>query len=303
MGDFLSNLGDALSGAGDAIVADIAAVASWLLQVIVYIGNVLAGWIQALGQYLFSALQQIGKFFVHIWDTFFKGLWTRLLKILKSSQLWNDIRHGHILAALIDLRKLMDALFTNFVRPILNMLQQIRQFLQLLKLLHVNFAAQLDAWIAQTEQRIAGAFLTIRAAVNGAIDVLTLIADPSLLLRKPTLIISLRRTLPAVIRGLTGLPPGYFFPSPRGAAGGFFAPVPANFNPADPAMNPPASFYLSQDDGIGNVSPMALGFAPADSAVDDVTLLDYFDFGLYPAPLCSNPTQCLIPLLGLPSNG
>lgn len=293
MGDFLSGIGDFLGGIASAVVADIVAIAEWLYQLVVFVAGVLAQWLEALGQYVLQGLQQIGKFFQHVWDTFFKGLWRRLLSILKSSQVWNDLRHGHILAFLRDLRKLLDAIFAQFIRPILNMLQHVRQVLLILRALHIGFAAKLDAWIAQTEARIVQAFATVRATVNLLVDVVNALADPQALLRKPALLLSIRRALPALIRIVTGRPPGYFFPSPRGSKGGAFAPVESNFVASDPAHNPPASSYMGFNDGVPADPPIDIGYTISVTAVDQTDVLDYFNDSLYPAPLCTDPVQCL----------
>jgi hypothetical protein len=137
----------------------------------------------------------------------------------------------------------------------------------------------------------------LRAAVNNAIDIVNILADPALLLRKPTLIASLRRTLPAISVVLTRRPLGYWFPSPRGPKAGFQAPVPFNYTAGDPSMNPDASTYLSSDDGIGNMPAFSLLGVPSDSAVDDIDSLDYFDDELWPLPLCNDPVSCMVEAL------
>lgn len=293
MGDFFNSLFGSIGDIAGEILADLENFFVWLFSLVLYVANVLAGWIQVIAQAVFSALQAIAKFFAAIWNTFFKSLWQRLVKILKSSQVWNDIRHGHILAALIDLRKLLDQLYNAFLRPIMVLLQRVRLFLQLLKLLHINIAAKLDAYIAQLENQINQAFLTIRAALNTTIDIVNILADPSLLLRKPQLLISLRRQIPALIRAVTGKPPGYWFPSPRGTAGGAYAPVGAAFNFADPTQNPPASALLNGDDGGGEYPTIDPNSGIPTFSVDSWAPLDFFRDDLYPLPACTDPVVCL----------
>lgn len=243
--------------------------------------------------FVVALLKLVVGFLNLLWTSFLKTALLDIWNALKTAFQWIEAKLQPIIQFLKRVRALYDAWFNTYLRPILQMIQRVRQFLQLLSLLHIQIAAQLDNWLAQLENKLAQTFLTFRAAINGAIDLLTLISDPSLLLRKPTLIISLRRTLPAIIRATTGLPPGFFFPSPLGAQSKYFAPVPANFDPRNTAMNPPPSFYLGEDDGLEDVQPLILGFAPGDGAVDDIGILDFFDDELYPVSTCSDPTQCI----------
>jgi hypothetical protein len=278
---------------------------------------IVSAYIQFILRYLSAALDAVssvitalngfgdraGQFLRHLWANFYKLILVHILAAIRALHNWLEAHLKPIIDALKRIRDLYDRIFLRYIKPILNMLQHIRQVLAVLRALHINIGVALDQWISAVEQKIASTFLQFRAVLNNAIDLLNIVADPALLLRKPTLIISLRRILPAIIRAVTGLPPGYFFPSPRGSSSKYFAPVAANFNPSDPAMNPPPSFYLGGNDGIGNVPAFSFVSIPQDSAVDSLDLLDFFDDSLYPAPQCSDAVRCLVPLLQIPRNG
>jgi hypothetical protein len=299
---FLSGIFGFLGGLG-AVAADIFAILEYLFSLIVWVFNTLINGIVFIANFLFGFIVQFGKFFQHLWNSFFKNIFTRTLQLLQKAHDWLEERLRPLINFLKKVRAYYDAIFLRYIKPFLNALQHIRQVLAVLRALHINIGVALDQWISAVEQKIASTFLQFRAVLNNAIDLLNIVADPALLLRKPTLIISLRRILPAIIRAVTGLPPGYFFPSPRGSSSKYFAPVAANFNPSDPAMNPPPSFYLGGNDGIGNVPAFSFVSIPPDSAVDSLDLLDFFDDSLYPAPQCSDAVRCLVPLLQIPRNG
>lgn len=256
---------------------------------IVTLWNFVTSALKVIGQFF----QTIGAFLNHLWQNFFKQLLTHPIQFLRTLQQWLERHLRPILNFLRRIRALQDAYFRHYLKPLLDMLQHVRQFLQLLRLLHVQFAAQLDNYIAGLEARLATTFATLRAAVNNAIDVVNLLADPTLLIRKPVLLLSIRRQLPALIAAVTGRPPGYWFPSPRGSGGGAFAPVGSNYLPSDPSQNPKVSSYLGYEDGITNTPPLDIGFTVGVTVVDHVDIMDYFNDALYPAPTCTDPAKCL----------
>lgn len=286
LGGIINFLGGSALGALEAFV-------QFLYALIVQVGLYLAQLVQILSDWVLGALKAVGGFFSHIWNSFFKGIFLHVWNAVKSAQNWLEQRLRPIINFLKKVRAQYDALYLRYIRPLLVMIQHVRQFLQLLRLLHINIAVRLDAVLAQIEGRIAQTFLTIRAALNNAIDLLNVLADPTLLLRKPTLLLSIRRTLPALIRTVTGKPPGYYFPSPRGAQGGAFVPVGSNFNPRDTSMIAPTSSFMGNDDGIGNVPPLDIGFTISTTVVDEADVLDYFNDSLWPDPPCTDPAVCL----------
>lgn len=277
----------------DATIEAIVSLVQAAFQAILRVLAQIIAFVNVFAQLIARAFITVGQFFSHLWNSFFKGIFTTVFNGVRSAQQWLEQRLRPLIKFLQRVRKLYDAWFLHYVKPFLQLLQHIRQFLQILRLLHINVGIELDRILSTIESRITSTFLQFRSLLNNSIDLLNILADPTLLFRKPTLVISIRRTIPAIIRAATGLPPGFFLPSPRGAAGGAFAPVPANFNPRDPRMNPPASFYLSGDDGLAGFGGFALASVPDNSAVDDLDSLDFFDDALWPPADCSDPATCI----------
>ena len=136
---------------------------------------------------------------------------------------------------------------------------------------------------------------TVTGAINTLTQILLALQDPQYLIRHPVLIISIRRQIPALLTALTGRPPGYWFPSPKGAQGGNF--VAPNYTLPLPAQSttPPASSYLNNDGLPADLSGMADCYEYTSDGVDQVPL-DYFNNDLYPATLCpyDDPAKCLL---------
>lgn len=290
--DFFGGLGDLSAALWEAIVFvwnTLVAVFQFLVQVL-----------NAVWQFLLTALQAIADGFKYLWDHFFKRILTAIPDLLKKAHQWLEDHLGKLLKFLQKLRTAYVRWYNTYMRPFLQMLQRIRQYLVILRFLHIGIAARLDTFLAQLQARIVQSFTTVVATINTLVDIANALQDPRMLLRKPVLLISLRRQIPALIHALTGRPPGYWFPSPRGSKGGPFAPVPLNFQPTDPAMNPPTSTYLPGDDGVGDLTPYMDGFQFTDGSVDQVQPLDYFNDELWPQNQC--PTEdnaCLLRSWGL----
>lgn len=111
------------------------------------------------------------------------------------------------------LTKALRLVYTTFVQPILSALDGARKVLQLLELLHVAWAKQLDDALANLEHKIAAPLLLaiqVVNAIDSRIESYILTADN--LFRRATLIGSIQRNLNSIAnmqwnRGLSTLTP------------------------------------------------------------------------------------------------
>lgn len=280
MFDFLSGIGDFLGGVADAVGAAL----NYILSAMLYLFNVLLGIASVQAQYSLLQTSAFGDFLQNLWTNFIKAavlfLWDHLKNLLK----WLADHIGRVIAWLQRLRTRLDQWYRMYIVPYLNMLQRIRQYLHILSLLHIKWAQELDQKIAQIQAQLVQTFATIRASLNAVIDIGNALVDPTYLLRKPQLLLSIRRQVPALIRVFTGKSPGYYFPSPKGTAGGAFAPWLPFAADGTPGLVPSASSLLGGDDGLGDLSGFFDGTQFTDGAVDQTTPLDYFNNDLYPDP-------------------
>jgi hypothetical protein len=275
------------------VIAYLVAIVQWIWNGLVYVAQFLWNILVQVFQWAWGALKTVATIFRSIWDGFFKRIFLKVLNAITKAHLWLEQKLAPILNFLRKVRALYDHYFKLYVKPFLDVIQKIRRVLAVLRFLHIKWAQTLDAQLAKIEGKIAQVVLTIRGILNSMIDLVTTIADPMLLIRRPTAVISFRRVFLSLIRVFTGRPPGYFIPSPKKGKAKGLGFLPANFLASDPSVNPLASSYLPGDDGLGTFNGFTTTQPPDDTAVDDLTMLDYFDDTLYDVPGCVDVVSCL----------
>lgn len=287
---FLDGLLGALGSFANEILQVLVFIFNLLVQVLEFIWNVLG----IVAQFMLNVFGKIGHFFTHLWDNFFKGILPKLFRGIQSLTTFLESKLRPIIQFLVKARKFIDQIYKAYVAPFLKLIQHIRQFLQILKLLHVKFAVELDKILGQVQRDVQGVFLQIRGILNTTIDLLNIIADPSKLLRKPTMVLSVRRTINALIRQVTGMPPGFYFPSPHKSAPKGLGFLPANFDASNPDHNPPASYYLGLDSGVPSFDFLGEGETIGDEAIDGVPVFDFFDRSAWDTGNCASVEVCLL---------
>lgn len=293
------------------LFSEILAFLNYLFELIVYVGNFL--WqallfvvqgIELIANFIWTALVTVAQAFLSffkavagifraLWDGFFKRIFSAFFRAVAAAHRWLEARLQPLIDFLKRVRAIYDRFFNQYIKPLFNVIQKIRQVLKILEFLHISFAKQLDAALAKIEGKVAQAVLTIRGVLNDLIGIAQTLADPLLLIRRPVAVMSARRVFNSLVRVLTGRPPGYFIPSPRKGAKAGLGLFPANQVFDGTAPNPPASSYLAGDDGLGNFQGFAADVPPDDSAVDDLDVLDYFDDAAWDASPCDDVVSCL----------
>lgn len=154
------------------------------------------GALSALWGILKGSIAGIAAFLRHLWDSIIKGVLQKILAAyIKLRNILLPI-FNTVLTWLHRARQIIDLIFNRFVRPYLVMIQRVRQFLQIFRLLGFKWAARLDARLAALEAKIIGVFLTIRQPLNQIISFVGLIADPLGILRRNPLIAAVLRDAP-----------------------------------------------------------------------------------------------------------
>ena len=287
--DFLDALLGALGDLGAQLVAAIVFLFNLVVSVFQFIWQVL----QLVGSFFLQLMGDIGNFFAHIWNTVFKGIVTGIFNGLsKFGQFLANI-FGPVVKFLARVSQFITRIYRAYVMPILRIIRIARAFLVLLRALGVKWAGKLDSILGQIQADIQRAFLTIRGYLNVIIDLLNILADPSNLIRRPTTLLSLIRIWRAGVRMFTGLPPGFFLPSRLTNAPAGLGGLPLNFDPTNPLMNPPASYYLAFDSGVPDFSFLGPGETISDDSIDDIDSLDFFDNDILDDLICDDTVQCL----------
>ena len=210
--DWLTPIIDFFSGSGGAL-SSLESLFQTILQFVTQVAQAIYSVLTAVANVLLTALKAIGSWIETVWNKFFKGIFNRIFNVLLKAHDWLEAHLGPILRFLEKLRALLDRIYYKYIQPFLNLIQHIRRFLLILKLLHIKWAQQLDAKLLSIETQVAQGFLKVRGTLGQLIDVVNLIIDPSVLIRKPHIIVSIRRSIPGIFRALTGTPIGFWLPS------------------------------------------------------------------------------------------
>jgi hypothetical protein len=295
MGDWLDNLLGGIEGLDLSVIIQFL---QWLVGAIVAAFTWLYNLLAAVFNFFYDLAKTIGQFFVTLWDDFFKGIFTSLWSAIVKVHDWLESILGPIVQFIQKIRAWVDWFFQTYVKPFLNILSQVRNFLNILRSFGIKWAAQLDAFLGKVQSDVSGYFLKVQGYLNSIIGIVNSLSDPLGLFRRPTFVMSMRRIFPSFARGISGMPLGYYFPSPRKGAPPGTGPFPPNFDPSNTTQNPPPSGYLSDDDGLGDFGGADPGETLPDDSMDTMTGLDYFNDDLWPDSTYSDPVSALEQLQG-----
>ena len=171
---FLGSLGDAISG-------ELAAVVQWASDGFGKVfGDITAVWgvLQSFISYVMRAFDAIVGWLTTFWQ------WLRdnvLTPIIQTIQRLYDKIKPYIQAIekwIKQEQQLLQNLYNQYIRPIMNLLQNIRRMLLIFRLLGFKWAQKLDARIQKIENEISAAFLGAWKNLNILADWINWIVDP-----------------------------------------------------------------------------------------------------------------------------
>jgi hypothetical protein len=195
-GQFFGGIIDTLVAVINAIIAALV----YLFNLLVVVFQFLYAAVVAIANALVSAIKIIAKGFIHVISDIVHGRFLHLfqdyLDLKAKITAW--------LAPVLRILRRVKAIFDEFVtKPLLrfiNMIQKIRQFLTIFRILGFKWAKKLDTALANWERRVVQNVLVLQSWINFAISAVSLIMDPSLIMRKNFLLASLLSFLGAVKR-------------------------------------------------------------------------------------------------------
>lgn len=183
-----------------AVINAIISALVYLFNLLVEVFNFLYHALVAIANVLVKGVKLIARGFVHVINDIIHGRFVHLYE----DYLKLKAKLAEIFAPVLRILKRIRAIYNQFVlAPLLRMIhliQQIRQFLVIFRILGFKWAAKLDALLARQEQRLIHNVLVIQAWINLAISIIDLMVDPSLIMRKNFLLASLLSYLGAIKR-------------------------------------------------------------------------------------------------------
>jgi len=195
-GSFFGGVIATLVDAINAIISALVYLFNLLIAVFQFLYNALVAIVNAL----IRAVQIVVRGFIHFFTTilpnFLKRLYQDYVDLKAKITAWLQ----PVLRILMRIRQLFQQYVLAPLLRTINLIQHLRQFLVIFRLLGFKWAARLDTYLTNIEQKLVQNVLVIQAWINLAISVLDLIIDPSMILRKNFLLASLLSFLGAVKR-------------------------------------------------------------------------------------------------------
>lgn len=187
VGQFGFGFGD--SGTNDpgflaGLISFIVSAVSYIWAVLVAVANYIFAVLQFVWNFLLVLFKDIANAFKWIWENVIKSALTKLVNVFQRVRDWLQRTFAPILHWLKVARQIFDKYFNLYIKPILNLIHHIRQFLVIFRILGFKWAARLDADLALVEQKITKVYTTLRGYLNQVISWINIIADPSGILRR-----------------------------------------------------------------------------------------------------------------------
>lgn len=134
------------------------------------------------------ALGGLLKVFDFVWTHIIKQLVSTVVQVAK--QLVNLVQRviTPMLNAIHRIREILNEVYDKFLRPVLNVIQHVRRYLQILKALHVPFADKLDGILARVQGKIIGPFLWTLRTLNGYGRWINLVVTATATIQRPIFI-------------------------------------------------------------------------------------------------------------------
>ncbi len=217
--DFFSGLGRVFRSVVNAIVAAIAVIINVLIAVVNFILFVLQAVIFFLGKAFGVVIRALKHVISDIVHGRFAHLLADLMRLRELLRRW----FAPVLKILRKLREFWDLWFKRTIKPILDLIQQVRGVLVVFRVLGFEWAKALDRKLLQLEGKIIRNSLVFREAINRIATWVNLILEPELLIRGEVFLRTVLRNIKAAVSLVTKLRHGDIFgigAAPLGPAGG-----------------------------------------------------------------------------------
>lgn len=172
----------------------------YLWGLLVAIANFLWAVIVHIVQLLVVIFHKVIHFLQHFWGNLIKKYIPWIAQHLQKVRDWLKRHLGLLLRWIQKAKKWYDTHILPQQLRLLHMIQVMRRFLGILRLLHLKWAAVIDNALADVQERIKKEIAITRGLFNQIINTLALVFDPSLIIKRNALGASLLSMVGAVKR-------------------------------------------------------------------------------------------------------
>jgi len=190
------SIGDFLLGLLSDLINFLLQVLQFIWQALIAVANFIFSVLQFIYKFLTTLFADISRAFKWIWNTVIKGALTKLLTAYVKVRAWLEKTFRPLIDFLKKVRAWYDKFYRMYVRPVLNLIQHIRQVLTVFRLLGFKWAKKLDSLLSKIQGDIIKVFTTLRGYINQIISTIDLIVDPTFILRRNPLFAALVRSVP-----------------------------------------------------------------------------------------------------------
>lgn len=198
-------------GLFSGLLGFLSGVVQWLYSVLVYLFRLVV----FVFQFLWTAVVAVANFILGG----FKVLAHALSHLIKTAyqQVTGQTLTSHIgllgrLKAWFDrirkwvhlLHRAQQQYVLRTLKNAINLIQRVRKILVIFRLFHLKFAQRLDNKLLQLEGRIIRKFMRIIQNQNRVLNIIELVLDPTLILRRDVMVRSVISALDDLLVGITG---------------------------------------------------------------------------------------------------
>jgi hypothetical protein len=203
-GGFLAGLAGLAGGIASAIRGWLAITAEQLLRLLNYLKDVIIKLSEQIVIGMFRLGQVVARVVVQLATLAVRGIrdlasWA--YTNLKALSGWLREKLGPVLRFIQTLKDHIKAIYDNFVRPVIEVIDFIRQMNTILGLFHITVLQKLDDVLSEIERRIQAPFLFINQKLNELTNAINNIIGLDGLIRRAELIASMVKHAPPWIAG------------------------------------------------------------------------------------------------------
>lgn len=199
-----------LDGLLQVEIAELLAAFESLIQILQavfkYLWGLLSGIITAILNGLKAAIKGLRTLVNDLYNNVIKPL----IQHIQEFFAWlRRITHP-LIKYLVLMRSAYDQYFNKIIKPVIVMIQRIRQILVIFKVFHVKWAVKLDSTLASLQARIFKNFETLRQHANQIVTWVSIALDPFGFIKHDVFAASFFGALSDLVLGLTNRPLAYY---------------------------------------------------------------------------------------------